>query len=233
VAEYRGLGFDPVPGRADAVAEAARQCAEAAAKVAGAPSPGQIPEWAGRSAQALADRAARTRAGLATVPGALRAAAAVLDDWAGILLAHQRRADDLDRRATGARRALLDAEDDVERAETTVQFAPGSAAAEAGLAAARERLTAARRDLDRVLGDARGLERDHTAEAARVAGRLRALGDGAPLPAAPDFRALAPRLEAFSAAGRDLGVTVARTPVAPVTPPAGAVGAFTAALGGR
>jgi hypothetical protein len=233
MAEFRGLGFDPVPGRADAVAEGARRCAEAAAKLADAPSPGAIPEWAGRSAQALADRAGRARAGLAAVPGALRAAAGVLDDWAGLLLAHQRRADDLDRRATQARRALADAEDDVARAETTVQFSPGSAAAAADLAAARARLAGARQDLGRVLDDARDLERTHTAEAARVAERLRALGGAAALPAAPDVRVLGPHLEAFSAAGRDLGVTVARTPVAPVTPPSGAVGAFTAALGGR
>ncbi|NBH02787.1 hypothetical protein GTY80_05880, partial [Amycolatopsis sp. SID8362] len=51
--------------------------------------------------------------------------------------------------------------------------------------------------------------------------------------AAPDFRGLATHLESFSAAGRELGVTVARTPVHPVTPPPGAVSAFAAALGGR
>ncbi|WP_410622562.1 hypothetical protein [Amycolatopsis sp. cmx-8-4] len=230
MAKFRGLGFDPVPGSADAVAEAARRCVAAAAKLGEAPTPGEIPEWAGRSAQALADRAGRTRAGLAAVPEALREAAAVLDDWAGVLAAHRRQAEDLDHRAGTARRAVVDAQDDVERAETTVQFSPG---AEGELTAARSRLTAARRDLDRLLDQARDLERVHGTEAARVAERLRSLGDGAPLPSAPDFRGLAKQLDTFSQAGRDLGVTVARTPVAPVTPPAGAVGAFTAALGGR
>jgi hypothetical protein len=233
MADFRNLGFDPAPGSADAVAEAARRCAASATRLGEAPTPGEIPEWAGRSAQALAGRAEQARAGLAAVPGALRDAAAVLDDWAGILLAHHRIAEDLDRRAGTTRRAVVDAEDDVERAETTVQFSPGSAAAEAELTAARGRLGAARRELDQVLGEARDLERTHGAEAARAADRLRALGSGGPLPAAPDFRGVATQLETFSAAGRDLGVTVARTPVAPVTPPAGAVGAFAAALGGR
>jgi hypothetical protein len=231
MAEFRGLGFDPVPGSADAVADAARRCVAAATKLGEAPTPGEIPEWAGRSAQALADRAGRARTGLAAVPEALRAAAAVLDDWAGVLAAHRRRAEDFDNRAVTARRSVVGAEDDVERAETAVQFSPG--AAEAELTAARDRLAAAGRELDRVLSEARDLERAHAAEAARVAGRLRALGDGAPLAEAPDFRALATHLDTFSGAGRDLGVTVARTSVAPVTPPSGAVGAFTAALGGR
>jgi hypothetical protein len=230
MAEFRGLGFDPVPGSADSVAEAARRCVTAAAKLGEAPTPGEIPEWAGQSAQALADRAGRTRTGLADVPEALRKAAAVLDDWAGVLAAHHRQAEGLDNRAVTARRAVVDAQDEVERAETTVQFSPGT---EAELTVARDHLATTKRELDRVLGEARDLERAHTTEAARVADRLRALGDGAPLPEAPDFRSLATHLDTLSLAGRDLGVTVARTPVAPVTPPSGAVGAFTAALGGR
>ncbi|MDT7805756.1 MAG: hypothetical protein QOI78_9189 [Actinomycetota bacterium] len=230
MAEFRGLGFDPVPGSADAVAEAARGCVAAAAKLGDAPTPGEIPEWAGPSARALADRAGRTRAGLAAVPEALREAAAVLDDWAGVLAAHRRQGEDLDNQAVSARRALVDAQDDVERAETTVQFSLGT---EGELTAARASRAAAQRELDRILDQARDLERAHSTEAARVADRLRALGDGDPLPVAPDFRGLTTHLETLSQAGRDLGVTVARTPVAPVIPPAGAVGAFTAALGGR
>jgi hypothetical protein len=230
MAEFRGLGFDPVPGRADAVAETARRCAAAATRLGEVSPPAGIPEWAGRSAQALADRAGQAGTGLAAVPGELRAAAAILDDWAGTLLAHHRRAEELDSRATAARRAVVDAEDDVERAETEAQFSPGAGAE---LAAARTRLAGRRQDLDRVLAEARELERAHASEAARVAARLHALGDGAPRPEAPDFRALATRLETFSAAGRELGVTVAKTPVTPVPPQPGAVSAFAAALGGR
>ncbi|WIX99286.1 hypothetical protein QRX60_35280 [Amycolatopsis mongoliensis] len=230
MAEFRGLGFDPVPGRPDAVSEAARRYAAAATRLGEIPAPGEIPEWAGRSARALADRAGRATAGLAAVPQALRAAAAILDDWAGTLLAHHRRAEELDHRATAARQAVTGARDDVEQAETEAQFSP---ARHPDLTAARTRLAARQDDLDRVLAEARELERGHTAEAARVADRLRALGDGAPLPSAPDFRGVTTHLETFSALGRELGVTVAKTPVVPVAPPAGAVGAFTAALGGR
>ncbi|KDN22064.1 hypothetical protein [Amycolatopsis rifamycinica] len=230
MAEFRGLGFDPVPGSPDAVAEAARQYAVAAARLGDIPSPGTIPGWAGRSAQALAHRAARAAAGLSATREALRAAARILEDWAGTLLAHRRRAEDLDRRAGAARRAVTAARDDVEQAETEVQFSPGT---QPNLVAARARLVARQDDLDRVLAEARDLERAHSAEATRVAERLRALGDGAPRPDASGFAGLSSHLETFSAVGRELGVTVAKTPVVPVTPPPGAVGAFAAALGGR
>ncbi|MET8849535.1 hypothetical protein [Amycolatopsis sp. NPDC004625] len=230
MADFRGLGFDPAPGSPDSVAEAARRCSAAAVRLGEIPVPAGIPEWAGPSARALAERARQAAAGIAALPGSLRAAAAVLEDWAGTLLAHRRQAEDLDRRAAQAQRAVVDAEDAVEQAETTAQFSP-AAAPEA--AAARERLAARRAGLDRVRREGRDLERAHTAEAARVAGRLRALGDGEPVPDTPGFRPLVTALETFSTAGRELGVTVARTPAAPVTPPPGAVGAFTAALGGR
>ncbi|MBE1493705.1 hypothetical protein H4696_000805 [Amycolatopsis lexingtonensis] len=228
--DFRGLGFDPVPGNPDAVAEAARRCTETATRLREIRPPGETPEWAGPSARAQAERAGRAATGLTTTPDAMDAAAAVLDDWAGTLLAHHRRAEELDARAGTARRAVVDAEDDVERAETEAQFSPSGAG---NLTAARARLSHRQQDLDRVLAEARDLERAHATAAARVAGQLRALGDGAPLPAAPDFRGLATQLESFSAAGRELGVTVARTPGTPVTPPPGAVSAFAAALGGR
>jgi hypothetical protein len=230
MAEFRGLGFDPVPGSPDAVAEAARRCTAAAAGIEEIRSPGPIPEWAGRSAQALADRAERAAAGLSATRDALRAAAGVLEDWAGSLVANHRRADDLDRRATVARQAVTAAHDDVEQAETEAQFSPVT---QPNLTEARDRLAACQDDLDRVLTEARDLERAHRTEATRVAGRLGALGDGAPLPEAPGFSGVATHLETFSAVGRELGVTVAKTPVVPVTPPPGAVSAFATALGGR
>ena len=230
MAEFHGLGFDPVPGNPGTVTEAAGRYTATAARLEEIPSAGEIPGWAGRSAQALADRAGRTAAGLSSTSEALRAAASVLEDWAGTLLANHRRAEDLDRRAAAARRAVTAARDDVERAETEAQFSP---ATQTDLTAARARLVARRDDLDRVLAEARDLERAHHTEATRVAERLTALGDGTPLPEAPDFAGVATHLEAFSAAGRELGATVAKTPVVPVTPPPGAVGAFAAALGGR
>ncbi|MEV7098934.1 hypothetical protein AB0M80_39500 [Amycolatopsis sp. NPDC051045] len=230
MAEFRGLGFDPVPGSPDAAAEAARRYTATAARLEEIAFPGTIPEWAGRSAQALADRAGRAAAGLSATRNALRAAAGVLEDWAGTLLANHRRAEDLDRRATAARQAVTTAHDDVEQAETEAQFSP---ATQPNLTAARARLAARRDDLDHLLAEARELERAHSTEATRVAERLSALGDGAPLPEAPGFPGVATHLEAFSAVGRELGGTVAKTPVVPVTPPPGAVSAFAAALGGR
>ncbi|MFJ7214830.1 hypothetical protein [Amycolatopsis sp. NPDC098790] len=230
MAEYRGLGFDPVPGNPDTVAEAARHYTDTATHLAQIPSPGEIPEWAGRSARAQADRAERTAAGLATTREALRAAAGVLEDWAGILVANHRRAEDLDRRAIAARQAVTAARDDVEQAETEAQFSP---ATQPNLTAARARLTARQDDLDRVLAEARDLDRAHRTEAIRVAERLTALGEGTPLPETPVFAGITTHLDTFSAAGRELGVTVAKTPVVPVTPPPGAVSAFAAALGGR
>jgi len=122
---------------------------------------------------------------------------------------------------------------DGEHAQLAGALVAGLSDAPADLAAARARLTARRDDLDRVLAEARDLERAHHTEATRVAERLTALGDGTPLPEAPDFAGVATHLEAFSAAGRELGATVAKTPAVPVTPPPGAVGAFAAALGGR
>lgn len=230
MAEFRGLGFDPVPGSADTVAETARRYATTATRLEDIRSPGAIPEWAGRSAQALAARAERAAAGLAATRDALRAAAGVLEDWAGTLVANRRRAEDLDRRATAARQAVTAAHDDVERAETEAQFSP---ATQPNLTAARARLTARQDDLDRVLAEARDLERAHRTETTRVAEQLSVLADGAPLPQTPGFAEITTHLETYSAVGRELGGTVARTPEAPVTPPPGAVGAFAAALGGR
>lgn len=227
MADFRDLGFDPVPGRPDAVAEAARRFATTAARLEEIRSLGAIPEWAGRSAQALTDRAENAATGLAATREALRAAAGVLEDWAGTLAAHHRRAEDLDRRAAAARQAVTAARDDVERAETEAQFSP---ATEPNLVAARARLAARQDDLDRVLAEARDLERAHHAEAARVAGRLTG---GTPRPEAPDRASITAHLETFSAAGRELAVTIARTPSDKVTPPPGAVSAFAAALGGR
>ncbi|QKV73625.1 hypothetical protein [Amycolatopsis sp. Hca4] len=230
MAEFRGLGFDPAPGHPDSVAEAARRCAAVATGLAEIPTPATIPEWAGRSAQALADRAGRAAAGLSATREALRAASEVLESWAGTLLANRRRAEDLDRRAANARRAVASARDDVEQAETEVQFSPVT---QPNLAAARSRLADRQNELDRVLTEARDLERAHHAEATRVAERLTALGDGGPSPETPDLAGIATHLETFSAVGRELGAIVAKTPAVPVTPPTGAVGAFAAALGGR
>ncbi|MEC3976720.1 hypothetical protein [Amycolatopsis sp. H20-H5] len=246
-ADYRGLGFDPAPGSTDAVSAAAAACSGAATRLDAAASMNvDLPEaWSGDAAETLAEHALRSRAALDPAPAPLRAAADVLDGWAGTLVANQRKAEQLDRRALSLRRAVTDASDEVEAAATAAQFATGSAAApaEAAMTAASTRHEDLERELERVLDEARVLERDHTAEATRVARRLGALGEGdtAAAAAIPDrerlFGGLTRKLDTFSVVGHELGATLARVPREAVTPPSGAVGAFAAALarpqGGR
>ncbi len=241
---YRGLGFDPVPGDADVVKEIARRCSLAAAKLdAAAATRIEVPRaWEGDAAATVAARAAAARTALEPAPAVLRATVEVLTAWAGALVAGARRAEQLDRRATTLRRALTDAADAVERAETAVQFATGTAAAgaQADLMAAKARHEDAQRELDRVLDQARTLESGHRAEASRVEDRLRALGEpGAALGEAPDgtglFSEVTSEMARFSLLGKELAASLARAPGSAVTPPSGAVGAFAAAvsLGGR
>ncbi len=240
--EFRGLGFDPVPGDADAVEAAAQRCSEAAAKLDAATAIRiEMPrEWEGDAAGTVAARAAAARTALEPAPAVLRATAGILTTWAGTVVAGVRRAEQLDRRALALRRALTDAADAVEIAETAAQFAAGAAMAQAELAAARARHEDARRELDRVLEQARALEAAHRTEASRVEDRLRALGEpGADLGEAPDgtasFAEVTSGMERFSLLGRELAASLARAPGPAVTPPSGAVGAFAAAvsLGGR
>ncbi len=239
---FRGLGFDPVPGDADAVAAAAQRCSETAAKLDAATAIRiEMPrEWEGDASGTVAARAAAARTALEPAPAVLRATAEILTAWAGMVVAGVRRAEQLDRRAVTVRRALTDATDAVEIAETAVQFAADGAAAQAELAAAKARHEDVRRELDRVLEQARALEAAHRAEASRVEGRLRALGEpGTGLGETPDgtasFAEVTGGMERFSSLGRELAASLARAPGPALTPPSGAVGAFAAAvsLGGR
>ncbi|HET6289530.1 MAG TPA: hypothetical protein VFG15_22640 [Amycolatopsis sp.] len=241
---FEGLGCDPVPGDADAVAVAARKCTDAAAHLdAVAAARIDVPrEWEGDAAGSVAARAAAVRTALEPAPAVLRASAAILTEWAGTVVAGVRRAEQLDRRAMVLRRALTDAADAVEVTETAVQFATGAAAAtaQADLAAAKARHQALQREFDRILEQARALEAAHRAEAARIEERLRALGEpGTALVEAPDGASVSAEITGgmarFSALGRELAASLARAPGSAVTPPAGAVGAFASAvaLGGR
>ncbi|EMD24757.1 hypothetical protein [Amycolatopsis azurea] len=241
--EYRGLGFDPAPGDADAIAAAARRCSEAAAKLDAAIAARiEVPrEWEGEAAVTVAARAAAARTALEPAPAVLRATAEILTSWAGTVVAGTRRADQLDRRAVTLRRALLQAADAVEVGETAVQFATGtSATAQADLAAAKAHHEEVRRELDRVLEQARALETAHRLDASRVEHRLRALGDpGAALGEVPGGAAhldgVTDGMARFSVLGKELAASLARAPGPAVTPSSGAVGAFAAAVsqGGR
>ncbi|WP_181771338.1 hypothetical protein [Amycolatopsis pittospori] len=242
--EFRGLGFNPVPGDANAVEDVVRRCSFAAAKLdAAADARVEVPpEWEGDAAGTVAARAAAARTALEPAPAVLRATAEILSGWAGTLVAGVRRAEQLDRRAVTLRRAVLDATDAVEIAETAVQFATGASAstAEADLATAKARHEEVKRELDAVLEQARALETGHRAEASRVEDRLRALGEpSAAMGKAPDgvaqFGEVTQGMDRFSLLGKELAASLARAPGPAVTPSSGAVGAFAAAvsLGGR
>jgi hypothetical protein len=163
--DYRGLGFDPAPGHAGAVAAASERCAVAFTV------PGEPPEgWTGAAADGLRTRLEAVVSELTAVRRAMRAAAEVLDGWATTLLGNQRRAEELDRRALGVRRALADAADEVDRTGAMASFTAADGEAHERAVTRHDDL---RRQLDEVLAEARLLERDHRAEAWRVAERLR------------------------------------------------------------
>ncbi|QFU92433.1 hypothetical protein [Amycolatopsis sp. YIM 10] len=207
--DHRGLGFDPVPGNADAVRAAAGRCARAAIRL---PAP---------DASASAGKALRTTA-------------AILDEWAGTLLANRRRAEQLDQCALRLRRALLAAADEVDSATATAQFstAPGVEAERRAAMARHEQLT---RELERVLESARLLEREHLAESDRVTVRLRTLdGEDTEVAARKSGHA-----ELFAGLGGELAgqaAFAAELAAAVLCPPPGraepefAAGAFAAAL---
>jgi hypothetical protein len=250
-AEYRGLGFDPAPGSADAVAAAADRFARAAEQVGSAAAivrdvTGSADSWwAGTASAAFVAGLERAPAELTTAGDTVRAAAEIMDGWAGTLLANQRRADELDRAAVELRRAIDAAAGEVAAAATAVQVAIGSAArtAHAAHVAAVTTHDELRRELDRVLDQARALHQRHEAAAHRVAERLRALGDdGTPAVARlPDhdelFGGLVHALGSYSTRAGELALTLLGGP-SPGTagpaagPAAGAVDRFAMALAG-
>ncbi|QMU72277.1 WXG100 family type VII secretion target [Streptacidiphilus sp. P02-A3a] len=165
---YPGIGFDPTPGDPAGVAELRQRLAGAGAwlddaralveRVAAA----EGPHWQGGAATAFREH---VRDGLAPRLGAahdaLRHAADQLQDWHTDLLdrqAHARRLDDALRRlrATPPPTAAQEPGD-----------GDGSALEAAALAADR-----AGQEADRLLAEAGELERDHAADAARIAAGL-------------------------------------------------------------
>ncbi|RKT56437.1 hypothetical protein [Saccharothrix australiensis] len=207
--DYRGLGFDPVPGSAEAVAAVSARCSFDVVVP-------RVPDgWTGAAADGLATRLAAVVSELAEVRRAMRGAAEVLDSWATTLLDNQRRAEELDRRAVRLRRDLAEAVDEVDQAGALAGLAP--AHAEAHAAVARHDDLVGR--LDEVLGEARLLARDHHAEAGRVAARLRS----------EEASALSDTLTGLSAATAELASVLLGAPV--TAAPRGAAAAFAAGLG--
>ncbi|MFD5826089.1 hypothetical protein [Lentzea sp. NPDC060358] len=220
MADYRGLGFDPAPGDAGAVAAASARCrhlVELPAPPAG---------WEGAAADAFAARLAGLRDDLETARRTLGTAAGTLDDWAGTVLANQRRAEELDRRARSLRGAAEDADNDVVQA--SFRGGPDHVAATA-------RLEELRRELDGVLAAARDLEADHRSAARRVADRLRHLLSGGTeaVPSRDElFGGVVQALTSYSALGSQLS-GVLLTPARASSAPPGAAAAFVSALGDR
>ncbi|MEU4443002.1 hypothetical protein AB0K14_27405 [Actinosynnema sp. NPDC050801] len=210
--DYRGLGFDPAPGHAGAVAAASERFSVAFGV------PGEPPrEWTGAAADGFRTRLEAVVSELTAVRRAMRAAAEVLDGWATTLLGNQRRAEELDRRALALRRALADAADEVDRTGAMAAFTAADGQAHERATARHDEV---RRQLDEVLEEARLLARDHRAEARRVAERLRA---------EEPSTAVADTLAGFSAITAELASVLLGPPRPAST--RGAAAAFRAGLG--
>ncbi|MFJ6675608.1 hypothetical protein ACIQMJ_31270 [Actinosynnema sp. NPDC091369] len=210
--DYRGLGFDPAPGHAGAVAAASERLS-VAFTVTGAPPE----QWTGAAADGFRTRLEAVVSELTAVRRAMRAAAEVLDGWATTLLGNQRRAEELDRRALALRRELADASDEVDRTGAMAAFTAADGEAHDRAVARHDEL---RRRLDDVLEEARLLERDHRAEARRVAERLRA---------EEPSTAIADTLTGFSSLTAELASVLLGPPRPAST--RGAAAAFRAGLG--
>ncbi|MFD0200982.1 MULTISPECIES: hypothetical protein [Saccharothrix] len=210
--DYRGLGFDPAPGHAGAVAAASERFS-VAFTVTGTPPE----QWTGAAADGFRTRLEAVVSELTAVRRAMRAAAEVLDGWATTLLGNQRRAEELDRRALALRRALAEASDEVDRTGAMAAFTAADGAAHDRAVARHDEL---RRQLDDVLDEARLLERDHRAEARRVAERLRA---------EEPSTAIADTLTGFSSITAELASVLLGPPRPAST--RGAAAAFRAGLG--
>jgi hypothetical protein len=236
-AEYRGLGFDPAPGSADAVREAADRCRRAAAHAeAAARDLLGIAEWEGRAAESFTARTDAVAGEVAAMPDAMRRAAAILDTWADTLLADQREADLLDRRALELRRMVDRADDGVADATRALQVAIGSAArtAYAEHVAALAKRTQLAEQLAAVLDQARALENDHAEAARRTAEQLRTVDeDGAAEgDATVDqlFGTITQALGGFSSRAGELAVTLLGPPTPIPAARTGAVATFAGAL---
>jgi len=244
VTAYRGLEFDPTPGRLDAVSHAIAQLT-AAADALGTVEPAlrdaerHSAGWQGEAADTFRARLRDTPADFDATDRRLRDAVAVLDRWARTLAANKRHTEELDTHAVRLRRQLSDARDALQDKQNALDLAstPGAAAgASIELSGATSRVADLEAALEAVLDDARSLEREHRRAAEELAAELAAAGAGAPAPRAgerPVIRALAGVLGDASRTSAALGGLL-RPPgaVAPEPAPAGAAAAFAGALSG-
>lgn len=226
---YRGLEFDPAPGRPDAVhatiaqltaADTALGTVEPALADAGRHSAG----WQGDAAETFRGRLRDTPSDLEPTRRRLRDAVAVLERWARTLAANQRHAEELDGTAVRIRRQLSGARDVVADKQNALDLAATPSAttsASIELSGATNRVAELEAHLTEVLGQARELARAHQRAADEVADEL-ATGTSAPPPRAeqPTIRALAGMLGRASRTAATLGELL-RPPGADPDPVAG------------
>ena len=207
---YPGIGFDPVPGDPAEVADLQRRLAGAGAWLGDARglverlAAAEGPDWQGDAATAFR---AHLRDGLAqhlgTAHDALRQAADQLQDWHTGLLGRQSHARQLDAALLRLHQLRADQLQAVRLPEPVPESVPEPepepGCALGAAAAAVDRLG---QEADRLLAEARELERDHAADAERIAARLRGDWSGG-LP--PDPGALGDLLSDLSAGAGELG----------------------------
>lgn len=239
---YRGLEFDPTPGRLDDVEHAITQLTSAADALASVEpalrdAARHSQGWHGTAADAFRARLAAAPHDLPTRERALRDAAAVLTRWAGTLAENQRLTEELDASAVRIRARLRAALDDVQDKQDALDLAATPAAAAGAsieLSGARGRVADLERALADVLSRARALERDHLRAAEETAAALHAGELPEPRPASPAIRALAGVLDTASATSATLAgaLSAPGSGSRPVDAPAGAGAAFAGALSG-
>lgn len=231
---YRGLGFDPTPGRLDAVAHTVDQLTAAAEAFESVEPALRAAEQRSRSWEGAAAEAFRARLRNAPDPRVARAAVTVLDRWARTLAANQRQAEELDAAAVRLRRQVSDALDTLQDKQNALDLAStASAVASASVAvsAATSQVGQVESSLNGVLDRARTLDRDHRRAADEVAADLAALRGGEvaqPRVDRPAVRALAGVLGRSSGLSASLAGLL--TPGAVSATPSGAGSAFAAAL---
>lgn len=235
---YRGLGFDPTPGDLDSVTQTATKFTTAADQLAAAEpavrralAAGE--QWHGAGSDAFREHLAGVPESLAQRPSTLRAAAAVLEDWAQTLSTHKGRAEDLDRTALSLRRDLDAARDDLQEKQNTSDLAATpTAAASASLeaAAATRRVSDLEQRLDVVLGQARDLARTHQLAADQVAAQL--TGEPTQRDTSAFSRSLGDSLRRGTGLATSLASAFGGRPARPSTVPTGAASALASALSG-
>ena len=235
---YRGLEFDPTPGRLGDVEQTIAQLTSAADALAGIEPALRDAErhsrgWHGEAAETFRARLTATPRDFDTRERSLRDAAAVLERWARTLAENKRHTEELDATAVRLRARLRAARDDVQDRQNALDLASTSAVAAGAsieLSGAQSRAADLERSLSEVLATARALEADHLRAAEETAADLHGGEPPAQRTASPAVRALAGVLDTASATSSTLGGLLTRPGPRSVDAPAGAAAAFAGAL---